>query len=105
MEYYKEEAQLQAEEKAKMTQMHTDILEKLSDETTENEYLKADQKIIRSSIYKLDQRMKVLQSKYPDVYKDVMEAPADSDWPTEEEYFAAHEVETRKATNEAGEEE
>ena len=95
---------MQAEEKAKMTQMHTDVLGKLSDETTENEYLKTDQKLIRSSIYKLDQRIKVLQSKYPDVYKDIMEAPADPEWPTEEEYFAAHEAKTRKATEEAGEE-
>ena len=96
--HWKEEANLQAEEKLHMTKLHDQRLLDNEQLAKENRYLKKDQKDIRASIYKFDQRMHMLKKMNPDIFQALMEEPADPEWPTEEEYFKPHEVDTRKAT-------
>ena len=95
--HWKEEANLQAEEKLHMTKLHDQRLLDNEQLAKENRYLKKDQKDIRASIYKFDQRMHMLKKMNPDIFQALMEEPADPEWPTEEEYFKPHEVDTRKA--------
>ena len=95
---------MQAEEKFQMTQLHNQCLAEKCELEKEMKYLQVDQQDMRSSVYKLQQRMNFLKKKYPEIYVDIMTTDMeafDPSWPTKEEYFKKHELATRRIVADA----
>ena len=82
-----------------MMQLHDQCLAEKCELEKEMKYLQVDQQDMRSSVYKLQQRMSFLKKKYPEIYVDIMTTDMeafDSSWPTKEEYFEKHELAIRR---------
>ena len=87
-----------------MTQLHNQCLAEKCELEKEMKYLQVDQQDMRSSVYKLQQRMNFLKKKFPEIYVDIMTTDMeefDPSWPTKEEYFEKHELATRRIVADA----